>query len=365
MTNEFLTSRLMARPARAVVRLVARTRLLRVVESAARIEVHPGKKPGARSLGDTPSTGDDPEAVHDFRVALRRLRSWLRVFRPYLEDTVAGKTERALGRLSRLAGEARDLEVQREWLLAAAAGPKSGLAPAVDWLVASIKRSEGLIFHRLGRSVAGKLPKAAGKLGAQVERYNAEIDVDQGEVGPRMSVVIGERILEHLALVREQLGRVQRPAQAEEAHLARISIKRLRYLLEALNPSLPPVALGVKRLGLMQQSLGDLHDAQVLAGRLARPPAKGHAKTSPTRAPFDGHFVRDVAPPAPTARQMAALRGALRGRMASAFYQAHQLSRSRETAAVFAMVARLARQLRRPPRPSRAKHASLPAAGAR
>ena len=34
---------------------------------------------------------DDPEALHDFRVALRRLRSWIRSFRPLLDDTFRGR----------------------------------------------------------------------------------------------------------------------------------------------------------------------------------------------------------------------------------------------------------------------------------
>ena len=349
---------MLARPVRAAVRLMARMRLQRVLECAARIEVHPGESRAGRRLGDAPPSGDDPEAVHDFRVALRRLRSWLRAFRPHLEDTVARKTERALGRVSRIAGEARDLEVQREWLLAAAADPKANMSAAAAWLAPGLASSESGIVHRLGLEVVKTVPKVAARLARQLGQYTAEIDVDQGEVGPRMSVVMADRILEDLSAVRRCLNRVQRPSQVGESHLARIAMKRLRYLLEALDPALTPAALAVQRLALMQQALGDLHDAQVLAGRLARPGAKVPSKMRLTRAPFDGHFARGLAAQAPTLQQMAALRSALRARMASGFYQAHRLSRSRETTAAFAGVTRLARQLRRPPRPGRSGPAS-------
>ena len=348
---------MLTRPVRTAVRLIARTRLLRVLECAARIEVHPGDKPGGRRLAETPLTGDDPEAVHDFRVALRRLRSWMRAFRPYLDDTVARKTERALRRVSRLAGEARDLEVQREWLAEAAADKKSKTAPAAAWLVPGIRTGESAVLHQLGHDVVKTIPRVAAKLARQFGRYTAEIEIDRGEVGPRMSTVVADRILEELPEVRQSLARVQRPSQVADSHLARIAMKRLRYLLEALDPSLAAVAIAVKRLSLMQQSLGDLHDAQVLAGRLARPSRRTPPKMRMTRAPFDGHFVHGLAAQAPSAHQMAALRSALRARMASAFYQAHRTSRSRETIAAFAGAARLARQLRRQGRPPRAARA--------
>src|SRR6266702_3511109 len=59
---------------------------------------------------------DDDEALHDFRVALRRLRSVLRAFRPWLAGTVRRKHEKRLKRLGRGTNAARDAEVQLAWL---------------------------------------------------------------------------------------------------------------------------------------------------------------------------------------------------------------------------------------------------------
>src|SRR5687768_15888408 len=54
---------------------------------------------------------DDSEALHDFRVALRRLRSTIRAYDSLLEDTVGGKLQKLLRHVARSTGASRDLEV--------------------------------------------------------------------------------------------------------------------------------------------------------------------------------------------------------------------------------------------------------------
>jgi CHAD domain-containing protein len=58
---------------------------------------------------------DDTEAVHDFRVALRRLRSLLKAHRPRLGRKVE-KLRRKLGAIADKTSAARDAEVQLVWL---------------------------------------------------------------------------------------------------------------------------------------------------------------------------------------------------------------------------------------------------------
>jgi len=58
---------------------------------------------------------DDAEALHDFRVALRRLRSVLRAYAPWY-DPVPKNLNKRLRRLARATNMARDAEVQIEWL---------------------------------------------------------------------------------------------------------------------------------------------------------------------------------------------------------------------------------------------------------
>src|SRR6478736_6161140 len=59
---------------------------------------------------------DDPDAVHDFRVAVRRLRSWLQLWGDELDVVVSRKQRRRIRELAHATGPARDLQVHLEWL---------------------------------------------------------------------------------------------------------------------------------------------------------------------------------------------------------------------------------------------------------
>ncbi len=60
--------------------------------------------------------GDEDEALHDFRVSLRRLRTILKAYRPLLEPEVRRKDRRAIRKLTRSTGGGRDAEVLLAWL---------------------------------------------------------------------------------------------------------------------------------------------------------------------------------------------------------------------------------------------------------
>ena len=69
---------------------------------------------GAEAL-DRLGEGDD-EALHDFRVSLRRLRSIIRAYRPFLKGSKPRKLRKRLGALASSTNVARDAEVQIVWL---------------------------------------------------------------------------------------------------------------------------------------------------------------------------------------------------------------------------------------------------------
>src|ERR1051325_8498431 len=79
---------------------------------------------GARAALGRLADPDDTEALHDFRVALRRLRSTLRGFRPELGDAVPKKLQRRLRDLARTTGAGRDAEVQLAWIRDHAGAPR-------------------------------------------------------------------------------------------------------------------------------------------------------------------------------------------------------------------------------------------------
>ncbi|MBC7670966.1 MAG: CHAD domain-containing protein, partial [Polaromonas sp.] len=91
---------LLQEPADRCVRLVALSLLADAQKAGDRL---PGV---ARELRDGDPGSDD--ALHDFRVALRRLRSWIRAFEPSLRDAVSRKQRRRLSAIADATSATRD-----------------------------------------------------------------------------------------------------------------------------------------------------------------------------------------------------------------------------------------------------------------
>jgi len=210
-------------------------------------------------LGDP----DDAEAVHDFRVALRRLRSLLKAHRPHLGKKVE-KLRKELGDIADLTGGARDAEVQLEWLGQQRQGLSAARRPALDWLAALLlekkEQGYGAVRTRAAADLDALLPSARQRLA----RFKRDISADDG---PTLAAALAGLLVEHADGLRKRLGEVHSPADETIAHEARILGKQLRYLLEPLVESEQVGAAAkttVKSLKGLQDVLGELHDAHVL-----------------------------------------------------------------------------------------------------
>jgi len=329
-------------PARQAVRAVARARLRRAVEQAARLHV-PGEPPATDDATPPATYADDPEAVHDFRVALRRLRSWMRAFRPHLADTVRKKTERRLQRLARIAGRARDLEVQSQWLRALPPRSPALTLAAAHWL----EQANGVAYdaarRKLAREVAADFPSLADKLDRQLAHYLLDVDVDAPARERPLGAVMAPLLREHRDAVLEKLAAVQTREQLTEAHAARIAVKRLRYLLEALDDVSRPGRAVVKRLAALQHEFGELHDAQVLADRVAAEIAAGERR----RLKRAAAAVEPAADGRPAPRAFASLQRRLARRMAGDATRALRVAHAAQTRQSLATVDDIAARLER------------------
>ena len=118
-----------------------------------------------------------------------------------------------------------------------------------------------------------------------------------------MGAVLAGALRDHRDTLLAALTPAPQMSQVRELHRARIDAKHLRYLLDAFTSS-PAVTLAVLRS--IQDDVGELHDAQMLAERLAR------LDTSKRR------------PGAPTAAAIAALRRLVDQRIHAAFAAARR-----------------------------------------
>ncbi len=111
--------------------------LERPVEEAARLIALSllNEARAARARLDQPG---DIEALHDFRVALRRLRSILRAYRRYLKDSLSTPMRRRLRALATATGGSRDAEVRIAWLQAQKAKFSARQHVGLTWLITSL-----------------------------------------------------------------------------------------------------------------------------------------------------------------------------------------------------------------------------------
>ncbi len=243
-----LTPALLAEPAQRAAREIARLRLEAVVATHARLGT------------------DDPQALHDVRVALRRLRSWLKAYRPALDDTVTRKSRRSFARLARATNAARDAEVALTWLESQRDLPPAaarGHRELVDRVIAERMQSA----HAVDEFLAARLPRAVRRLERQLGTYWLQVPVDGMPSERPMSDLTAKLLRTHAKRFARAFKRARAAHDVGSAHRARIAAKQLRYLLEPLDAD-TRVADLVSRLTTLQDRLGEFHDAQLLAERI-------------------------------------------------------------------------------------------------
>lgn len=221
----------------------------------------------------------DGSGVHDTRVALRRLRSTLRVFGALFDAERAAALDAELVWFAGLLGSIRDAEVQQ-----------GRLSKAIDALPPEVRLgpiAADVHAHLLGVELSGR---AALKVAMDSPRYFALLDSirDWAERAPtRPDVATGERQLGRIVAQAQRKAR-RRLRQAVRAgsthpelwHRARKSAKRARYALEATGPrrSNQPTKRAIKRFKEIQTVLGEHQDsvvaAQILRALASRTPSR-------------------------------------------------------------------------------------------
>lgn len=210
----------------------------------------------------------DAEAVHDFRVAVRRLRTFLRAFHETLP--VDDQIQLELRELTELTNAARDGEAHSEWLRDRLEDP--GLESAERHAVTrALTRLDGGAVRPVGLQADTQLvmSRTGGTLADLAGRaLDGNRDINQAtdhSFGQATAAV-----LDHEACrLHKRLGRIETVDDVRRIHRARLSEKRLRYVLEAVAAQLRDAAEPLQRLRSLQDTLGELHDLSSLGERLA------------------------------------------------------------------------------------------------
>ena len=215
----------------------------------------------------------DDEALHDFRVALRRLRSWERAFRPYLRADLGKKLRRRLRDVAHDTGDSRDLEVHLAWLTDQRRSLGRRQRAGLDWLVTEMERKKADADQVLEKDVDGRFTRLEARLARALESYRERIRLRKdGRAAPlpMFAEALAPRVRTAARELERHLGHVRTERDVREGHEARIAAKRLRYLLEPVMKIVPGAADLVDRLKALQDVLGDLHDAQVFGAEISK-----------------------------------------------------------------------------------------------
>ena len=214
---------------------------------------------------------DDPEFIHQARVALRRLRSALRLFRPHLDVAFYARFDPELRWLAGLLGHARDWDV-----LASQTVPRI-LNPAGAQRAGAAERA-------LAQAIAPRREQCRGAVrkALRSRRYRQLMRTGEAEFSALEQLAPDDTRLRDFAAAR--LKRVAKKLHikpralhamdAEKRHRVRIHAKRLRYAIDffASLYKYKRVRRYEAPLGRLQDALGRLNDEAVALSLFAALP---------------------------------------------------------------------------------------------
>jgi len=209
--------------------------------------------------------GDDPEELHDLRVAGRRLDGILRQFGKYLPATLV-RIRPTLKKVLRALGETRDLDVALLELgafnRALSEADQANLEPLREYLHSQRARARTRMLSLLD---SGEIQRKFDVL-----RLGLTLLSDAApEPGAAAVEVVPELIRRRYKKVRKGADALAADSAMESYHAVRGNVKKLRYLLEAVAVIFgKPANAMVRSLRRWQERLGTQQDADVADRRL-------------------------------------------------------------------------------------------------
>ena len=227
--------------------------------------------------------GEDPEALHELRVAGRRIETTLGVFEPYLPKSIL-RQRPGWKSLVRALGTVRDLDVQLAGLAAFVDklhdSDAGQVAPLLQRLTSERRSARSRMLSMLDRPSTRRLVRRLRAALARPAPVRVRAD------NPVAAVAAPK-------LIRQSFKKVQRAAQAVRAdgsaaayHALRRRAKRLRYTIEAFDGFYGHEAARLlQAIRRLQKSLGSNQDAYVAAARF-HAMARSRARRLPPETSF-------------------------------------------------------------------------------
>jgi CHAD domain-containing protein len=202
----------------------------------------------------------DIEFLHDFRVAVRRSRSVIKLLGDLLPTELTAWVTPELKWLGDLTARSRDLDVHLQEFPSLAAGLTSGRPEDLAPMAVHLRRLRSSERRRLVR----------GLRSARYERWRSHWRTALVELaardddGPTVQEISAERLAEGYRRVLRRGARITPDSPAADLHDLRKRCKELRYLLEIFAPVLDSDGFrsAIKELKALQDLLGRFQDSE-------------------------------------------------------------------------------------------------------
>lgn len=224
--------------------------------------------------------GEGVEALHDMRVACRRLRALLRCFTDAFPARRARELTNDLRWLGRSLGTVRDVDVQLERLAAEHASLRKPQRAAIAPYAGALRRL------RTSRRPALLAQLNGARYLRLLRRLEACVDAETEPPDSTSLAAAGRRAIRKSSRRLHKRARaIGHQPSAEDLHAVRILAKRLRYACEFVQPLTGSAgARFIKRLVKLQDLLGAHNDA-IVAAQFVRNYLE---ETAPTRGSATG-----------------------------------------------------------------------------
>lgn len=206
-------------------------------------------------LNELGAEEDDPEFIHQMRVALRRLRSALRVFRPVLPAAFVETAVPQIRSLAQALGRARDRDVLAREVLAPVHAAFPGDA-RIEALCAAVET------ERQGMRREARAALAAPEHARFILSLAAMLHALPAVAGGEPLAAFAARRIGKLHKKARALAAAAQDLDAGALHALRIGAKRLRYAIEFFAPlyRAKDVRPALAALTALQDALGALND---------------------------------------------------------------------------------------------------------
>lgn len=210
----------------------------------------------ARKARPRIADSEDAEGLHDFRVALRRLRVWTQAYRDQPGISFPKPLRRELRDLARATNRARDGEVMLAWLEQMLPRLPVAERGAGEWWRQRLEHEVSEAYDAANLAIETHFPGLDARLQSRLDNLRTRKKGRTPSFGEASAEVLSS-LRKRLVAEVEAAGSVD---EAESLHRPRITGKRIRYLLRPWRKVSPRCRHAERAMKDFQDAFGVLHD---------------------------------------------------------------------------------------------------------